>query len=144
MAETAAGEMAVSGMVTADGKPSPWVSIYMQATKALSGLALRLWLGPQSRASKAPKTKPRAWFEVARFCAYGRQCEALELRPWQPPPMWADAADDGPDDGVMGWARAAELLRRMLSLGISRWHPSPLEALAEADAARRVHVENKI
>jgi hypothetical protein len=31
---------------------------YEQGTKALSGLALRLKIGPQSRASKAPKTKP--------------------------------------------------------------------------------------
>jgi len=55
MCEQARGEMAVQGMVTADGKVSPWFSIHSQATKALSGLALRLRLGPQSRASKAPK-----------------------------------------------------------------------------------------
>jgi DNA-binding PucR family transcriptional regulator len=55
MAETAAGELAAGGMVTADGKVSPWFSIYTQATKALSGLALRLKVSPQARAPKAPK-----------------------------------------------------------------------------------------
>jgi hypothetical protein len=53
--EQARGELAVQGMVTADGKVSPWFSIHAQATKALSGLALRLRLGPQSRAPKASK-----------------------------------------------------------------------------------------
>jgi hypothetical protein len=55
MCEQAHGELAVQGMVTADGKVSPWFSIHAQATKALSGLALRLRLGPQSRAPKASK-----------------------------------------------------------------------------------------
>jgi phage terminase small subunit len=59
MAEQAAFEMTHNGRVTADGKVSPWFSIYTQATKQLNGLALRLRLGPQSRASKAPKTLPQ-------------------------------------------------------------------------------------
>jgi hypothetical protein len=56
MGEQAAGELAAGGMVTPDGKVSPWFSIHQQATKSLALLALRLRLGPQSRASKAPKT----------------------------------------------------------------------------------------
>ena len=59
MAEQAACEMTMHGRVTPDGKVSPWLSIYTQAIKGLNGLALRLRLGPQSRASKAPKTLPR-------------------------------------------------------------------------------------
>jgi len=59
MAEQAAFEMTHNGRVTSDGKVSPWLSIYMQAVKNLNGLALRLRLGPQSRASKAPKSLPR-------------------------------------------------------------------------------------
>jgi hypothetical protein len=58
MAEKAAAELATGGMVTADGKLSVWFTIHQQATKSLSGLALRLRLGPQSRAGKAPKTLP--------------------------------------------------------------------------------------
>ena len=59
MAEQAAFEMTTNGRITSDGKVSPWLSVYMQATKQLSGLALRLRLGPQSRASKAPKVLPQ-------------------------------------------------------------------------------------
>ena len=59
MAQEAAFEMTTHGRVTPDGKVSPWFSIYTQATKQLNGLALRLRLGPQSRASKAPKSLPR-------------------------------------------------------------------------------------
>jgi len=59
MAEQAAFEMTTNGRVTPDGKVSPWFGIYTQAIKGLSGLSLRLRLGPQSRASKAPKTLPQ-------------------------------------------------------------------------------------
>jgi hypothetical protein len=64
MAEQAIGELAAGGMVT-DGKVSPWFSIYQQSVKALNGLALRLRLGPQSRAFKAPKKTvgPVSYFE---------------------------------------------------------------------------------
>jgi phage terminase small subunit len=54
-AERAAAHIAAEGEVTNDGKLSPWVAIREKATKALTGLALRLRLGPQSRAFKAPK-----------------------------------------------------------------------------------------
>lgn len=59
MIDQARGELAVSGMVTADGKVSPWFSIYQQSVKALSGLALRLRFGPQSRTPKAPENEAR-------------------------------------------------------------------------------------
>jgi phage terminase small subunit len=58
MCETASGELETSSnMVDADGKPSPWLRVYLDCTKTLSGLALRLRLGPQSRAFKASKKK---------------------------------------------------------------------------------------
>ena len=40
------------------GERSPWLSVHQQAVKGQAMLALRLRLGPQSRASKAPKTLP--------------------------------------------------------------------------------------
>jgi phage terminase small subunit len=55
LCEQAMREMRATGMVDADGKPSSWFSIYTQAVKALTTLAMRLRLGPQSRAFKAPK-----------------------------------------------------------------------------------------
>jgi hypothetical protein len=55
-AERAAFEMEQrGGMVTPDGKVSAWFAIHQQATKALSGLALRLRLGPQSRQQRQSK-----------------------------------------------------------------------------------------
>jgi hypothetical protein len=71
MAETAAGEMAAGGMVT-DGKISPWFGIHQQATKALSGLALRLRLGPQCRTRMAPK-------RVAASLSYFDQMEIARV-----------------------------------------------------------------
>jgi hypothetical protein len=56
LAEQAAGELAAAGPVTADGKVSGWFAIHERATRGLTLLALRLRLGPQSRASRAPKT----------------------------------------------------------------------------------------
>ena len=56
-AEVAASELQASGMVTADGRVSPWFTIHQHATKSLTMLALRLRLGPQSRAQRAPKTQ---------------------------------------------------------------------------------------
>jgi phage terminase small subunit len=68
MAEKAAGELAVGGMVTADGRVSPWFAIHERATKGLTALCLRLRLGPQSRAKKAPKTKagPVSYYDRMR------------------------------------------------------------------------------
>jgi phage terminase small subunit len=57
MAESAAIELQASGMLADDGKVSPWFAIYERATKMMTLLALRLRLGPQSRAPRAPKTK---------------------------------------------------------------------------------------
>ena len=69
MAHRAAGELETSGMVATDAKGkvsvSPWFTIHAQATKGLAGLALRLRIGPQSRAPKAPKTKaaPTSYYD---------------------------------------------------------------------------------
>jgi hypothetical protein len=69
LAERAAFEMEQpGGIVTADGKPSPWVSTHATATKILALLALRLRLGPQSRVMKASKKEagPISYYEKMR------------------------------------------------------------------------------
>ena len=78
MAEQAAGELQAGGMVTADGRVSPWFTIHQQATKGLTGLALRLRLGPQSRTPKAPKTKPAAVSYYDRMTLEGVSRDATE------------------------------------------------------------------
>jgi hypothetical protein len=81
--------------------------------------------------------KERPWQDVAEFAAYGCQCDALRLKPWQPPPCWAEVDDQDNEAGpISGHRAAAELLRRMLALGISRWHPDPLAAIEAAEAER--------
>jgi phage terminase small subunit len=57
LAEEAAVKLAEEGRVV-DGTISPWFFVHQSATKTASGLALRLRLGPQSRAPRAPKTEP--------------------------------------------------------------------------------------
>jgi hypothetical protein len=59
MCQLAAANLETGGMIGPNGKPSPWVAIHLQATKALSGIALRLRVSPQSRAPRAPKSKAR-------------------------------------------------------------------------------------
>jgi phage terminase small subunit len=56
VAEEAAFQMAQpGGMVTTDGKVSPWFSIHASATKSMGALAPRLRLGPLSRAKQQSK-----------------------------------------------------------------------------------------
>jgi hypothetical protein len=58
LSEQAAGKLAEEGSV-ADDRVSPWFFVHQSATKTASGLALRLRLGPQSRAPRQPKTIPQ-------------------------------------------------------------------------------------
>jgi hypothetical protein len=78
---------------------------------------------PARAAQLRSKLRDESWTAVARFAAYVCQGESLHLFPWESPPCWADEGDND---------TAAKLLRQMLDLGISRWHPSPMDAIAEA------------
>jgi hypothetical protein len=64
LAEQAAEKLAVEGAVV-DDKLSPWFTAHQGACKTVSSLALRLRLGPQSRAPRAPKTvaAPTSYYE---------------------------------------------------------------------------------
>src|SRR5215813_10011015 len=74
------------------------------------------------------------WFYAAHFAAYNCQTNALHLQPWEHPPIWVDDPDDYPES-----PEAADLLRRMLAAGVSRYHPDPLAAIEVAEkAASRV------
>lgn len=65
--------------------------------------------------------------------AFNCQMELMGLKPWEIPPVWVNDADN-PEPG---FEAAAKLLREMRAHGVSRWHPSPLEALARAKKRRR-------
>ena len=88
--------------------------------------------------------RSRPWEDVGDFASYHCQMRSLGLRPWQTPPCWIEPRDiprltAGLDDDrpSSGKREAAELLQRMLALGISRYSPDPLAAIAAAEAAKR-------
>ena len=103
-------------------------------------IALSLRSGDRAEAERVRdmlRTRPRA--EVGWSCAISCQEKVLRTRPWQPVPA-ADyvAVTDRDDEGspIMGRAAAAELLRRLLAAGLSRYEPDPLRALARIEAER--------
>jgi hypothetical protein len=78
--------------------------------------------------------KDRTWFEVATFAAYSRQCDTLNLKPWQPAPCWMGDQrphDEFPNDGKEA---AWELRRRLIAAGLSEYEPDPPSALAAIEA----------
>jgi hypothetical protein len=60
LAEQAAFEMQTGGLVTSEGKVSPWFIIHRDTCKELRALSQRLQIGPRGRTPKAPKTKAGA------------------------------------------------------------------------------------
>jgi hypothetical protein len=94
--------------------------------------------------------RPESPWEVAKFCSYFQQTTHLELAPWMDPPCCihtrekAEAIlkkgprpahdDSGEDTSDCGPAR---LVLDMLDAGVSRWHPDPVGAIAEARQAKR-------
>jgi hypothetical protein len=67
------------------------------------------------------------WFYAAHFAVVNCQCNALHLQPWEWPPIWcADDPDESPPE-------AAQLLRRMLKAGVSRYDPDPMASLEKAE-----------
>ena len=73
--------------------------------------------------------------EAARFASYHCQTRSLRLRPWKSPPVWIRDIAVELESTIPSRARAAELLQRMGALGISKYHPSPIEAIAAAEGA---------
>ena len=68
------------------------------------------------------KTRDRR--EVLEFCSYVAQINALHLKPWQSPPCHGN---------IDGNEECDRLLRQMLDLGTSGYHPDPLAAIKRAE-----------
>jgi hypothetical protein len=100
-------------------------------------LAIALALKDPERVEQVKSMlQERDRMEVGMFCAYQRQHKALHLQPWESPPCWINDPDevlarDQPDDHKRERA-AAILLKKMLGLGISQYHPDPLSAIEAA------------
>jgi len=79
------------------------------------------------------KLKEDGWYDAASFAAYHLQCARLRrqlgMRPWDSPPC--HLIDD--PGNVVGNGTCAELAFRMDALGISLWHPDPIQAVADAE-----------
>ena len=70
------------------------------------------------------------WWYAASFCASHRQSAALNLKPWESPPCDAD------EDNPRGRDRdAVRLLKRMLSHGVSRYDPTPVDSIEAKNGA---------
>lgn len=82
------------------------------------------------------KLRDEKWARVGKFASYAQQTITLHLEPWEWPPIWirdVEAALHAPDD-ARRIGDAARLMRRMQALGISRYEPSPLTAIEQAEA----------
>ena len=85
------------------------------------------------------KLADEPWEDVARFAASCAQSRSLGLMPWQGVPFRADLRHlDRPFDDPRGERQAAELLQRLLKLGLSRFEPDPIGAIAEAEQRKPV------
>jgi hypothetical protein len=88
--------------------------------------------GPEKRGEQIDRMLvDRPWFEVARFASACCQSRALDLKPWELPPVWVGIS------GGHGDPHGEALWKRMKGLGISRYHPDPLRACQEAEKAQR-------
>jgi hypothetical protein len=80
----------------------------------------------------------RPWEDVAQFASSCAQGRALDLMPWQSPPCHANLRALSEPFGDPRAAReSAELLKKMQALGLSRFEPDPLAAIAAAEAKRQ-------
>jgi hypothetical protein len=105
-------------------------------------IELRRDSGERGRAEQIDELiAEEGWFSTAEFAACGCQRKNLQIRMWQPCPAEipideiASIIAKGPD-GKSGYFAAAKILRRMLLLGISRYEPDPMQAIATAKAKR--------
>ena len=100
-------------------------------------LALTLAEPDQSRVEQVRWIQAeRGWWKAASFCSYHRQCDHLNLKPWEFPPCWIDPAaietilaQGSPQNSKSG---GAKLLKRMLARSVSQFDPTPLESIAAA------------
>jgi hypothetical protein len=61
------------------------------------------------------------WLKVARSCAFNCQIDAMHLQPWEHTACYADSPE------------SHALVRRLKAAGLSKYEPSPLDALALSD-----------
>jgi hypothetical protein len=67
------------------------------------------------------------------------QARSLDLPPWQPRPYSINIATAlrEPFNAPHGRREGAELLKKLLALGLSRYEPDPMAAIARVEAGQR-------
>jgi hypothetical protein len=75
------------------------------------------------------------WERVAKFAAYSVQIDSLGLLPWQKPPCQTqlETALLEPFGDQRGTREAGEILKKLLALGLSKYEPDPIGAIADAE-----------
>lgn len=78
-----------------------------------------------------------SWIEAAMLAAYSMQNHNLRLNAAQEAPMHINDPDETlRQRNFRDSHDAAKMLRAMLALGISRYHPDPVRAIAAAQGTR--------
>jgi hypothetical protein len=99
--------------------------------------ALELAIAAERKASPADmaamEQRGSSWDDLAQFAVGRCQDRNLRLRPWECAPAFT-TDDDEPSDVWGHRPHEIALLKRMLAAGISRYHPDPIKAIAEAEA----------
>jgi hypothetical protein len=82
------------------------------------------------------KLRDEPWSEVAEFAAGFIQSKNLGLMPWQlaPSTINLETALREPYGEADGRREGAELLKKMLAFGLSKFEADPVAALARAEA----------
>jgi hypothetical protein len=90
-------------------------------------------------AMQAERAKKKKWtLDFGESCATWQQRYNLDLLAWQVAPLQIenpnrpDVGRDPAQAATDGRQQAAELLKQMLALGVSRYHPNPVKAIEEA------------
>src|SRR5271168_4184363 len=113
----------------------------MESDKAALELAMvrASELEPERGEQLDSKLAEEGWEATAKFAVVYCQSRTLNLQPWEISPAQIDDPYDRIDlflrdpFGYAGYFVAARLLRRMLPLGVSKWHPDPARAIEEAE-----------
>jgi phage terminase small subunit len=77
--QTASGELAASGFITAEGKASPWLAVLQQATRAMTTLSRMLRLNPAGRQS-TPSSESEQVSYYDRMALEGRRDDGTDGR----------------------------------------------------------------
>ena len=112
---------------------------YRLTQKDLDALKLAIEYAKRDRKEQIEsKLLDESWIDVATFAAYHCQMRTLRLDSADSPPCWIDdpdktlAENKGDRPWHYGEREAAMLLKKMLSLGISQYHPDPVAAIKDA------------